>query len=239
MTPGSCPQADRPDVRNERTRFERQDDRAIRMLRFLIVDRSSVYRFGLRRLLERSPRYEVIGETASSTETILLAAALQPDIVILDVQLAGDNGTETADEIVQSAKHCAVIIVGEAVRLQDVVSVFGRSARGYVLRQDPFEEFVAAIRAVSTGRDYLCTAAANSIKGELAATKEESPLASLTERECDVLTLVGTGATNREVGAKLGITEKTVKHHLTSVYRKLGVRGRVKAVMIAKEHGMW
>lgn len=202
-------------------------------VRVLLVDDHKVVRQGLRSILEPDSRFEVVGEAGSGEDALRLVSEEKPDVVILDLRLPGMGGTEICRSIIQSDPKVAVLILTAFIDRQLVDECLRAGARGYLLKDADTlhleEQLLAAVR----GHAALDPRAAGIVTDYLLQHKPASEDLSL--REMEVLHLVALDLTNREIGAKLYISENTVKQHLKKILAKLEARNRVEAVHIARE----
>ncbi|MEU5402822.1 response regulator transcription factor [Streptomyces sp. NPDC005963] len=199
-------------------------------VRILLCDDHAVVRAGLLALLGSEPDIEVVGEAGSGEEAVALAAKLEPDVVLMDLQLgAGIDGVEATRLIASPTVHVLVLTTYDTDA--DITRAIGAGATGYLLKAERPEELFAAIRAAAQGRTTLSAPVASRVMDRMRGTG--SP--QLTERERDILGQLGRGLGNREIARALFISEATVKTHLGRIYAKLGVDTRAGAVSVAKE----
>lgn len=213
-------------------------------IRLLIADDHTLFREGLRALFGATPEMEVTGEAASGDEVIALAAAQQPDVVLMDIQMPGINGVEAARRITHTSPHIGVIML---TMLEDDDSVFAAmraGARGYILKGADKAEVFRTIRAVAQGEALFGPAVARrlmSFFGALGpAARAAPPLAfpELTEREREVLTLIAQGLSNAALAERLSLSPKTVGNHISNIFSKLQVADRAQAILRAREAGL-
>ncbi|MFJ8081481.1 response regulator [Streptomyces sp. NPDC096205] len=203
------------------------------MTRILVCDDHVVVRAGLLALLASAPDIEVIGEAGSGEEAIALTRKLEPDVVLMDLQLGeGIDGVETTRRIVASRTgdkpHVLVLTTYDTDA--DITRAIEAGATGYLLKAERPEELFAAIHAAAEGRTALSAPVAGRVMAQM-----RSPRPTLTPRERDILTHLAQGLPNREIARALFISEATVKTHLRRIYDKLGVDTRAAAVSVAKE----
>lgn len=208
------------------------------MIRILIADDHPVVRAGVRALLAGEPDFDVVGEAASAAEAAQLA--LEPpdgvpiDVVLMDLQFgAGGSGADATRTIRASVTAPAVLVLTNYDTDGDILGAIEAGASGYLLKDSPPDELIAAIRAAAAGESALAPA----IAGRLLA-RVRSPQQRLSSREIEVLRFVAEGAANSDIAARLHISEATVKSHLAHVYGKLDVSSRTAAVAAARELGM-
>ncbi|GAB3354315.1 response regulator [Amycolatopsis echigonensis] len=204
------------------------DDQPIRVV---LCDDHAMVRAGLRALLAGAGGIEVIGEAATGQEAINLAAALRPDVVLMDLQLGdGMDGVEAIRRIRSVAEPPRVLVLTTYDTDADITRSIEAGATGYLLKAESADELYAAIRAAAAGRTALSAPVADRMMAQLRA-----PRPALTDRERDILEQLAQGLGNREIARRLFISEATVKTHLGRIYEKLGVDTRAGAVAVAKE----
>lgn len=203
------------------------------MIRLLIVDDHPVVRAGLAGLLSDEPGFEVVGEASDGEQAVRLAAALRPDIVLMDLRMPGVDGVEATARIT-GAGDAKVLILTTYESDDQILAAIEAGARGYLLKAAPQAEIVAGIRSVAAGQSALSP----QVAVRLVERMRRPDQAVLTPRETEVLRLVATGHSNKQVATALGIGESTVKTHLLKVFEKLGVADRTRAVTLAMERGL-
>lgn len=215
-------------------------------VRVLIVDDHPVFRFGLRALLTTEPDFELVGEAQTGDEAIARAAELQPDVILMDLNLPGSvNGIEATRRIVRASPHLSVLVV---TMFEDDSSVFAAvraGARGYLLKGGDTAETLRAIRAVANGEAIFSPAIAQRLMQYFAMLQPSDHVSlptdafpSLTDRELKVLGLIARGYTNAAIAEQLVLSPKTVRNHVSNVFSKLQVADRANAVIRAREAGL-
>ncbi len=214
-------------------------------IRLLIVDDHTLFREGLRALFSAIEEIEIVGEATTGQDGIDLAAKLQPDVVLMDIDMPGMSGMQATRSILQKNAAAGIIMV---TMLEDDVSIFSAmrtGARGYVLKGAQPKELIQAIHAVAEGQALFGPAIASRMmryfkeQGEMHNTSlPEEAFPELTAREVEVLELIARGANNGRIAEKLVITEKTVRNHITSIFSKLQVADRASAIIQARNAGM-
>jgi DNA-binding NarL/FixJ family response regulator len=202
--------------------------------RVLLVDDHELLRAGLRSRLEKEPGIEVVGEADSAERAIILARALQPDLVLLDLLLPRTNGFDAIPEIACVAPEARVIVVSSQIAASSVRRALSAGAAGYVPKRASDRELVTAIRQVASGSRYVDPEVGAALVVETVSTALEA----LSERERDVLQLLALGYTNQEIGKKLYISVRTVDTHRSHIMRKLGIDTRAELVLFALAHGL-
>ena len=209
-------------------------------IRILIADDHPVFRFGLRALLGAEPDFVVIGEATTGEEALALAESLQPDVILMDVNMPDLNGIEATRRALEVSPTIGVLIV---TMFEDDASVFAAmraGARGYLLKGAAGEETIRAIRSVSEGEAIFSPSVAKRLIQYFSAPPvEHAPLfPELTEREREVLQLIAQGYTNAAIAEKLTLSPKTVRNHVSNIFGKLQVAGRAEAIIRARDAGM-
>ncbi len=205
------------------------------MIRIVVVDDHPVVREGLVASLGDDPEFQVVGAAASAEEALALVAAQQPDIILLDLELPGVNGLAAIPALAAAHPASRVLILTAYDTDERVLGAIRAGARGYLLKGAPLEEIARAIRAVHAGESYLEARIATKVLAELAPRKRPT---TLSRREREVLRLVAEGHANKQIAQTLGITERTVKFHVTSILNKLGAGNRAQAVALAARRGL-
>lgn len=204
------------------------------MIRIVIADDHPVVRAGLHAVLDAAADIDVIGEAATPEEAVALAASEDPDLVLMDLQFGQERtGADATRQIRQAEAAPYVLILTNYDSDGDILGAVEAGASGYLLKDAPPAELLAAVRAAAAGESALAPAVASRLLARMRA-----PRVSLSSREIEVLRLVADGASNTEVGARLHITDATVKSHLVHVFSKLGVSSRTGAVAAARELGV-
>jgi two-component system, NarL family, response regulator DevR len=202
-------------------------------IRLLIVDDSEVVRTGLRTLLGLEPSFEVLGEAASVATGVEACAALKPDVVLLDIRLPDGTGIEACRQILKCTPESRVLILTSVIDDTIVDDAIRAGAHGYLLKEIDGRGLVNAIRDVAAGKSILDPAVTARVM-QLAKTggTGRDAFATLSPQEKRVLALIAEGCTNKEVGVKLGLSDKTVKNYLSTVFEKLHVSRRAEAAVI-------
>ncbi|MBP2456499.1 DNA-binding NarL/FixJ family response regulator [Clavibacter michiganensis] len=204
------------------------------MIRIVIADDHPVVRAGLHAVLDAAADIDVIGEAATPAEAVALAAAEDPDLVLMDLQFGQERTGADATRQIRAAEAAPyVLILTNYDSDGDILSAVEAGASGYLLKDAPPAELLAAVRAAAAGESALAPAVASRLLARMRA-----PRVSLSSREIEVLRLVADGASNTDVAARLHITDATVKSHLVHVFSKLGVSSRTAAVAAARELGV-
>lgn len=213
------------------------------MIRILLVDDQALFREGLNTLLSVRDDLEVVGEAHNGEEAVQKTAELHPDVVLMDLRMPILNGVAATRRITTSHPNVRVIVLTTFDDDEDIFEGLRAGAIGYLLKDVPSDKLVEAIRAAARGESFLQPSIAAKVVAEFTRMTSQSPppqplIEPLSERELEILQLVGTGASNKEVAAQLFITEGTVKNHMSNILGKLGVRDRTQAVIKATELGL-
>ncbi len=213
----------------------------VEKLSVLIADDHTLFRDGLRALLASAPEMELVGEAATGQEAVELAAALQPDLIIMDLQMPIVNGIDATRQIVHTSPHIAVLVVTMYDDDQNVFAAMRAGARGYLLKGATREETLRAIRAVGSGEAIFSPAIAARLMDYFSNIRPSTPsrvFPELTEREREILSLIAQGYKNAEIAEQLVLSPKTVRNHITNVFSKLQVADRAEAVLRARQAGL-
>jgi two-component system response regulator DevR len=213
----------------------------VRDLRILLVDDHEVVRLGLKALLGRHPRFEVVGEAGTADEALAKARVQKPDVVVMDIRLPGKSGIDATREITAALPATRVIVLTSYADDDLLMDAVAAGATGYVLKQIGSDDLVKALEAVARGEALLDPAMMTKAFARLreAARKERGEaFKALTEQEIKILQLVARGRTNREIADEIYLSEKTVRNYVSSILGKLGLAHRSQAAAYAVEHGL-
>jgi DNA-binding NarL/FixJ family response regulator len=205
-----------------------------RRLRVLLVDDHAMIRRGLAAFLKAFDDLELAGEAAQGEEAVQRCAEVQPDVVLMDLEMPGLDGIEATRRLLVDAPRAAVLVLTSFSDRPRILGALEAGACGYLLKDADATAVADGIRAASRGESPLDPRAARTV---LAARAEPDPAAALSDREREVLGLLVEGLPNKLIARRLGISEKTVKSHLTSVFRAIGVTDRTQAALWAQRHG--
>ena len=197
-----------------------------RPIRVLLADDHMIVRTGIRHVLQSEPGFEVVGEAATGSEAVSLAASLQPDVVILDISMPGESGLLVAARLRESSPEPRILILSMHDNAEYVLGSVRAGAHGYLLKDTAATELRNAIRSVCRGESYFSPPIASRLREALRNEQEShsGSLAQLTAREREVLRGVVRGRTNKEIAGELGISHRTVETHRESLMRKLQIR---------------
>ncbi len=200
-------------------------------IRVLIVDDHAIVREGLKAILDSEPGMTVAGQAADGKEALDRFEELRPEVTLLDVHLPGESGLDTLETIRRRHPAARVLVISTYDHDEDIFRALRLGAKGYILKDVESRDLVAAIRAVHEGRKFI-----PSWVGERLAGHTEG--ADLSDREREVLQLLAEGKSNKEIGTALGISEGTIKAHLSHVFEKLGAADRTQALLVALRRGI-
>jgi DNA-binding NarL/FixJ family response regulator len=207
--------------------------------RVLIADDQTLFRSGLARLLQEDPRVEVVGHAVDGADVLKQAAALKPDVVLMDIRMPNVDGLEATQRLVAEFPAIKVLVLTTFDADSYVIKALRAGASGYVLKDSEPAAIVSSIIAVLAGERVMAGAVANRVLDMLsgAATPKEY-YNGLTAREVEILKLLATGQANKQIGYKLHISEKTVRNHVSHMYEKLKIYDRSQAVLYAVRKGL-
>ena len=204
------------------------------MIRLLLVDDQGIVREGLRSLLDAKPDLEVIGEAENGQQAVDQALALQPDVILMDVRMPIMDGVAATSTLYEQAPHLKVLVLTTFDEDDYVARAMRHGAKGYLLKDTPSDELAEAIRAVQKGYTHLGPGLFDKVMTATTDTPQLPPeIKELTPRELEVLQLIATGKSNREIADALFISERTVKNHVNSILRRLNLRDRTQAAILA------
>ena len=199
-------------------------------LRIMIVDDHAVVRDGLRALLDMVDDFEVVAEAGNGTEARAQAAARQPDVVLMDIGMKGENGIEVTQRLLDDEPGRAVLVLTMHDGTEHAQRALKAGARGYVLKDAPSGEIISAIRTVHGGGTYLSPAIAKALF--------QAPVARpvLSDREREILVFLGQGQSSKHIASRLDLSVRTVESHRQSIRRKLNLAGQAELIKYAVEH---
>jgi DNA-binding NarL/FixJ family response regulator len=213
----------------------------IEKVRILIVDDHPLFRKGLRMVLSSLPDMLVAGEATTAQEAITQAGPLQPDLILMDLQMPGGSGLTAVRHITNHYPHIRILVVTLFADDESVFTALRAGARGYILKDADETEIIRAIRAVAQGEAIFSPAIANRLIDFFATTPttaSQSIFPDLTDREREILTLIARGEKNATIAEKLTISLKTVRNHVSNIFSKLQVADRAQAAIRAREAGL-
>jgi DNA-binding NarL/FixJ family response regulator len=202
-------------------------------IRILLADDHDVVRRGLTALLDDADGFAVVGAAADGEEAVALAGEHEPDVVLMDLSMPGVDGIEATRRLMAARPESRVVVLTSFSDRERILLALDAGAVGYLLKDAEPDELLRGIEAAARGESPLAPKAAKAV---LTARAESRPAAELTAREQEVLGLLAEGLANKQIARRLGIAEKTVKAHLTSVFQSIGVTDRTQAALWARSH---
>ncbi|MBI1907017.1 MAG: response regulator transcription factor [Rhodocyclales bacterium] len=218
-------------------------------IRVLLVDDHSLFRSGIKSLLQRYPEFEIVGEAGDGMEGVKRAGQLRPDVVLLDLHMPGLSGRDAARMITRETPESHVLMLTVSEEADDLFETLRAGACGYLLKNIEAETLVSAIRTAAHGESVISPQMMNKlltgVRADLPthatpATSIAPPgeIEKLTPREREILTCIARGHSNKEIARELEVAESTVKIHVQNMLRKLGLSSRVQAAVYAVENGI-
>jgi DNA-binding NarL/FixJ family response regulator len=206
-----------------------------RVIRVLVVDDHGVVRLGVELALSGLRGVEVVGTVADGDQALAAVKELSPDVILMDLQMPGRDGIETTREIIRQRPDARVVVLTSYLDRAKIEAALEAGAIGYTLKDGDPQELERVVRVAADGDFPIAPKAARLL---LASTSTSTAGPNLSQRERDVLALVATGCPNKEIARRLWITERTVKGHLTRIFREIGVDDRTQAALWAQKHGL-
>jgi DNA-binding NarL/FixJ family response regulator len=202
-------------------------------IRVMVVDDHAIVRQGISDVLAADEDIEIVALAKGGEEAVSIVADLRPDVVLMDLSMPGMDGVETTRQAIAAAPGIRVVMLTSFAEPQHVNAALDAGAVGYLLKDAEGEEIVRAVKAANRGEAPFSPRAAGAL---LSRRSERRSIEDLTPREREVLALVGEGLANKQISRRLGIKEKTVKAHLSSVFQRIGVSDRTSAALWAERH---
>jgi DNA-binding NarL/FixJ family response regulator len=202
-------------------------------IRVIVADDHPLFREGVVHSLANRTGITVVGQAQTGEQALRLTRELLPDLLLLDIAMPGQGGLTTVAQVAVACPVTKVVMLTVSEHDDDLLAAFKAGARGYLLKGISARELVGAIRSIAAGDVYVSPTLAVRMLSELTRDAPPDPLSELTPRETNILRLVAEGLTNREIGVRLGLAEKTIKHYMTNVLGKLHVRSRLEAALLA------
>lgn len=213
------------------------------MIRVLLVDDDVLVRTGVRMILDAEDEIEVVGEASSGREAVEAVKRLRPSVVLMDIEMPDGDGISATREVASAAEETRVVILTTFESDEYLFESLRAGASGFLLKRSPPEQLLDAVRVVADGEALLASSVTLRVIDEFTssgplARADQDRLETLTEREVEVLRLVGRGHNNAEIAAMIHVSESTAKTHLRRILMKLGLRDRVAAVVFAHDIGL-
>jgi DNA-binding NarL/FixJ family response regulator len=210
-------------------------------IRIVIADDHPLVRDGLRQLFELQPGFVVVGEAADGIEAVGRTQELKPDVLLLDLAMPRMNGLEVLKELAELNKDVRTVLLTAAIEREETVQALRLGARGVVLKESATEMLYKCVRAVMAGEFWVGHERIDDLMRTLrqierAPGREVPPASRLTPREYEVIAAIVEGASNKDIGRELGLSEQTVKNHLSNIFDKLGVSTRLELALYAVHH---
>ncbi|GAA5216639.1 two-component system response regulator NarL [Corallincola platygyrae] len=201
--------------------------------RVLVVDDHPLMRKGVIQLLALDPSFQLVGEASNGEEAVALALHRRPDLILLDLNMKGMDGLETLKELRAEGVDCHVIALTVSDAYEDVIAMLNQGANGYLLKDMEPENMLSSLRLAANGEQVLSKEIAGYLlqRPQAEQTPKDEKLSAITRRETEILALIAKGHSNREIGETLHISEGTVKVHVKSLLKKLGMKSRVEAAV--------
>jgi len=215
----------------------------VKPIRVLLVDDHALFRSGIKALLSRQSDFEVVGEAGDGLEGVKRAAALRPDVVLMDLHMPGMSGREAVKLLSEEVPEARVVMLTVSEDAEDLLETLQAGAHGYLLKNIDTEFLLQSIRRAARGdspvSEEMTGKLVQGVKAKAAAVEPATRVAErLTPREREILAMVAKGASNKEIGRHLNLAESTVKIHVQHILRKLNLASRVQAAVYAVEHSI-
>lgn len=210
-------------------------------LRILIAEDSAPFRQGLQNLLLSVDGMELVGEATTGEESVRIANRLQPDVILMDIQMPGINGIEATRQIINASPHISILMLTMFEDDESVFAALRAGARGYLLKGALKAEIVRAIRGVASGEAIFGPAIARRLMQYFSASRSAThsqAFPELSEREREILDLIAQHLTNPEIAQRLSLSPKTIRNHVSNIFTKLRVADRAQAIIRAREAGL-
>lgn len=215
----------------------------MKAIRVLIVDDHTLFRSGIRLLLQRQKGFEVVGEAGDGLEGVKLAKRLKPEVVLLDLHMPGTGGLEALQLLKEELPQTQVVMLTVSEDAQDLLEALQLGARGYLLKNIETDFLLDSIRRAASGESVMSPQMAVRLAEAVRMPQKNSKAAvaetnKLSPREAEIIVMLAAGASNKEIARKLELAESTVKIHVQGILRKLNLTSRVQAAVFAVEHGL-
>ena len=208
------------------------------MIRVVLADDHAMVRHGLQQLLSADDDIEVVATAQDGAEAVEVVARTRPDVVLMDLQMPDVDGVEATRRIVEGESDSQVVVLTSFSDRERIIAALDAGAVGYLLKDAEPQDLLDGIRAAARGESPLHPRAARELLAARSLSSVQPPAVELTPRETEVLTLVRQGLANKQIARRLGISERTVKAHLTSTFQRIGVVDRTQAALWAERNGL-
>lgn len=213
----------------------------IEKIRVLVADDHPLFRKGVRAILDASPELDVVGEATSGEEAITMAETLQPDVILMDINMPGMHGIEATRRIQRDNPHIRVLMMTMSEDDETIFAALQAGARGYVLKGVEHEDLLRAIISVGHGEAIFSPSVAKKVIDYFSSARHTvlmDAFPDLTKREFELLTMLTQGLSNSEIAERLALSPKTVRNHISNIFSKLQVADRAEAILRAREAGL-
>jgi two-component system nitrate/nitrite response regulator NarL len=210
-------------------------------IRILLVDDHSLFRSGIKLLLQRNPEFEVIGEASDGLEGVKRAKQLKPDVVLLDLNMPGISGLEALQLIIEDLPDTAVLMLTVSEEAEDLTTALKSGARGYLIKNIEADYLIQSIKRAAAGEAVISEAMIGKLVMQFRSGSHENSSPEkerLTPRERETMVCLARGESNKEIARTLNVAESTVKIHVQNILKKLSLTSRVQIAVYAVEHGM-
>jgi two-component system nitrate/nitrite response regulator NarL len=210
-------------------------------IKILLVDDHSLFRSGIKLLLQRNPDFEVVGEAADGLEGIKRAKQLKPDVVLMDLNMPGLSGLEAMQLIVEDLPDTAVLMLTVSEEAEDLLIALKSGARGYLIKNIEADYLIQSIKRAAAGESVISDAMTGKLVMQFRSGSHENTTPEkekLTPRERETMVCLARGESNKEIARSLGVAESTVKIHVQNILKKLSLTSRVQIAVYAVEHGL-
>lgn len=210
-------------------------------IRILLVDDHSLFRSGVKLLLQRNPEFEVIGEASDGLEGVKRAKQLKPDVVLLDLNMPGLSGLEALQLIVEDLPDTAVLMLTVSEEAEDLTTALKNGARGYLIKNIDADYLIQSIKRAAAGEAVISEAMTGKLVMQFRSGSHENSSPEkerLTPRERETMVCLARGESNKEIARNLNVAESTVKIHVQNILKKLSLTSRVQIAVYAVEHGL-
>lgn len=216
----------------------------MRPIRILIIDDHTLFRSGIKLVLQRQEEFEVVGEASDGLEGVKRAKQLKPDVVLLDLHMPGTSGLEALRLLTEDVPETQVVMLTVSEDAEDLLETLRAGARGYLLKNIDTEFLLESIRRAAHGESVMSPQIAHKLADSLRAPSKDSAAAvdvspdKLSPREREIIVMLAHGSSNKEIARILNLSESTIKIHVQGILRKLNIAKRVQAAVYAVEHGL-